>query len=69
MAEACVAATQGRAPVIVQVGHNSLAEARELAGHAELIGATAVSATSPSYYPIASVEDLIKSMATVAAGA
>ncbi len=37
--EASVAAAAGRVPVIVQVGHNSLADARTLAAHAARAGA------------------------------
>jgi N-acetylneuraminate lyase len=55
--------------VIVQVGHNSLEEARSLAAHAQQAGADIVSATCPSYFKITSVEALIESMAVVAAGA
>ena len=69
VATAYVEAAAGRMPVFVQVGHNSLHEARQLAGHAQSIGATAVSATCPSYYKISSVTNLIDSMAQVAAGA
>ncbi|NOX54968.1 MAG: N-acetylneuraminate lyase [Planctomycetes bacterium] len=69
VAEAFVDAVAGRGPVLVQVGHNSLAEARELAAHAQQIGATAVSATCPSYFKINSVDVLVDCMAEVAAGA
>lgn len=69
VAESFVAAVDDRVPVIVQVGHNSLAEARELAAHAQTIGASAISATSPSYYPMRGVDELIESMAFVASGA
>jgi N-acetylneuraminate lyase len=41
VAEAYVQSANGRVPVIVQVGHNSLAEARQLATHAQQIGADA----------------------------
>ena len=37
VAEAYVQAADGRVPVIVQVGHNSLAEARQLAEHAQAV--------------------------------
>jgi N-acetylneuraminate lyase len=67
--EAFVRAAEGRMPVVVQVGHNSLAEARELASHAQTIGADAVSATSPSYFKPGSVEILVDCMAEIAAGA
>lgn len=55
--------------VVVQVGHNSLAEARELAAHAQQIGADVVSATCPSYFKVSTVDDLVASMAEVAKGA
>ena len=69
IAEAYVKAAAGRAPVVVQVGHNSLAEARELAAHAQDVGADAISATSPSYYEMGSVDLLVESIAEVASGA
>jgi N-acetylneuraminate lyase len=69
VAEAYQRAVDGRVPVFVQVGHNSLAEARALAAHAQSIGAAAVSATCPSYFKIASVNTLIESMAVIASGA
>ena len=48
--EAYIAAAADRMPVVVQVGHNSLAEARDLAAHAEAAGADATSAMPPSYF-------------------
>ena len=52
VAASFVSASRGRVPVVVQVGHNSLAEAATLAAHAERIGAQAISATPPSYFPL-----------------
>lgn len=69
LAEAYVAAARGRLKTIVQVGHNSLVEAQQLAHHAQQIGADVVSATAPSYYKITSASNLIESMSLVAAGA
>lgn len=68
-AEAFVWASAGRLPVVVQVGHNSLAEARQLATHAQQIGATAISATPPHYFKIDSAETLVACMSEVARGA
>ncbi|MBA3313202.1 MAG: dihydrodipicolinate synthase family protein [Planctomycetaceae bacterium] len=59
VAAAFVKAAAGRVPVIVQVGHNSLADAAELAAHAAEIGADAISATPPSYFRPESLDDLI----------
>jgi len=67
--EAFVEAAAGRVPVIVQVGHNSIAEAREMAAHAEHAGAAAVSATPPSYFKPATVDLLVRTMAEIAAAA
>jgi len=67
--EAYIAATNNRVPVLVQVGHNSLVEARELAAHAQASGAAAVSATCPSYFKVGNAESLIDCMAEVASGA
>ena len=39
VAETIVQTVKGRVPVVIQVGHNSLADARVLAAHAQQIGA------------------------------
>ncbi len=64
-----VQAAGGRVPVMVQVGHNSLREARGLAAHAAQIGAAAASATCTSYFKVNQVETLVACMAEVAGGA
>lgn len=69
VAEEYIRATRGRMPVIVHVGHNSLAEARDLAMHAQATGADAVSALPPSYFKPLSVDALVACMAEIAAGA
>jgi len=69
VAEAFVAAAAGRVPVVVQVGHNSVHEAAELAAHAQQVGADAVSANAPSYFKIDSVPILVECMARIAASA
>ncbi|HNY80064.1 MAG: dihydrodipicolinate synthase family protein [Sedimentisphaerales bacterium] len=69
VAEAYVQVAKGRLKTIVQVGHNSLAEAAQLAGHARWIGADAISATAPSYFKVGSIEVLADCMAQVASGA
>lgn len=67
--EAYVQATAGRVPVIVQVGHNSVREARSLAEHAAEIGADAISATCPSYFPVRDAKTLAACMSEIAGGA
>ncbi len=52
--------TAGRVPVIVQVGHNSVAASRELAAHAAEIGAAAISTLPPTYFKPANIDDLVK---------
>ncbi len=69
VAAAFVQAADGRVPVIVQVGHNSLAEARQLAEHAQQIGADAISATPPTYFKPRDVQTLVGCLAEVTAGA
>lgn len=69
VAEAYVQAAKGRFKTIIQVGHNSLVESRQLAAHAQQIGADAISATAPSYFKVGSVEVLADCMAQVASGA
>ena len=67
--ETTVAAVGGRVPVIVQVGHNSIAEARDLAAHAARAGADAISATCPSYFKVDDPATLVACMQQIAAGA
>jgi N-acetylneuraminate lyase len=69
VAQAFTTAADGRMPVIIQVGHNSLADARQLAAHAQQIGADAISATCPSYFKVNTAQALVDCMAEVAAGA
>jgi N-acetylneuraminate lyase len=64
-----IRAAAGRLPVLVQVGHNSLAEAAELAAHAQACGAAGISATCPSYFKIGSVQVLVQSMKVVSGAA
>ena len=59
VAEAYISAAAGRLPVIVQIGHDSLVEARELAQHAQASGADAISAIAPRYFGCDSVDTLI----------
>ncbi len=69
VAEAFVKAAAGRLPVIVQVGSESLRQARNLAEHAQRVGADAISAVSPVYFKPDSTETLVASMAEIANGA
>ena len=69
VAEAIIRSAKGRLSVIVHVGHNSLREARELAAHAQQIGADAISAVAPSYFKPTSVEVLVDCMAEIASAA
>ncbi len=69
VAEAYVQAAQSRLPVIVQVGHDSLCEARRLAAHAQAAGAQAISATPPAFFKVDGVERLVDCLAEVCAGA
>ena len=69
VAEAFVLATAGRIPVIVQVGCESLTQARGLAEHAQKVGADGISAVSPVYFKPDSVDSLVASMDEIAKGA
>jgi N-acetylneuraminate lyase len=53
----------------VHVGHQSPHEARELARHAAEIGAQAIGAAPPTWFPIQTAEQLADTCATIAAGA
>ena len=67
VAQASVSATKGRLPVVVQVGHNSVESACELARHAAEVGADAISTLPPSYFKPASVDLLVDFIARVSA--
>ena len=66
VAQAYVTAAAGRIPVIVQVGHNSLTEARSLAIHADEIGADAIAAVAPMYFRPESTDVLIDCLGQIA---
>ncbi len=68
-AAAYVAAAAGRLKIVVQVGHDSLATARELAAHARQIGADAISAVSPYYFKPVSAEILADCLAEITSAA
>ena len=69
VAESFVAATDQRVPVVIQVGHNSLESAAELARHAASIGADAISSLPTTYFKPGSLEVLVESIARVAGAA
>ncbi len=66
LAEAFVRAAAGKMKVFVHVGHNSIYESATLARHAAAIGADAISATVPSYYPIVDQTALLDTISFVA---
>ena len=65
--EAFIKAVSGRIPVIVQVGHNAIPDACDLARHAEASGAQGISAHPPTYYKVEDVESLVELSKQVAA--
>lgn len=69
VAEAFIESARGRVPVMVQVGHNSIEEARHLAKHAAACGADAISAVSPSYFIPEDVPTLVTTFARIAEAA
>ncbi len=64
-----VESSNGHLRIIVNVGHDSVYAAKELATHAQKANVYAISAPAPSYYKISNVEDLVWSMAEISAGA
>ena len=56
-------------PVIVHVGHNALPAAKEMAAHAQRIGAAAVAAMAPCYFRPSDVEDLVVWCSEIASAA
>lgn len=69
LAEAFVKAVARRIKIFVHVGHNSIAEAKALAAHAQKTGADYISATPPCYFKINTVPVLIDCLAEIASGA
>lgn len=69
VSEAFIEAVAGRVPVIVQVGHNSIEEAKILTTHAVSVGADVVSATCPSYFKVNDEATLIACMSEIAGAA
>lgn len=67
--EAYIQSVQKRVPVIVHVGHDSLAEAGTLAQHAARSGADAIAAVGPSYFKAPGLDALIKFLARIAQAA
>jgi len=65
VAQAYIEAAQGRVPVVVQVGHNCLEDARHLAKHAASVGADAISAVPPSYFIPEGVGALVETLARI----
>jgi N-acetylneuraminate lyase len=55
--------------VVIHVGSNCLDDARDLAAHAEKVGAAATAALAPSYFKPRSVEVLVDCCAHIAAAA
>lgn len=69
IAEAYVSAANKRILVLVHVGHSAIAECRKLASHAEQIGADAISAVAAFYFKPSGLDNLVNSMAEIAAAA
>lgn len=69
LAEAFIQAAAKRIRVFVHVGHNSIAEAKDLAAHAQRSGADYISATPPCYFKIKSIQALEACLAEIASGA
>ncbi len=55
--------------VIIQVGHNCVEDARQMAAHAQSEGADAIASMAPSFLKPATVDDLINCCIPVAAAA
>ncbi|MCW5624390.1 MAG: dihydrodipicolinate synthase family protein [Burkholderiales bacterium] len=69
VAEAWVAAAPKGFKVIVHVGHAAVAEAAELAAHAQSIGAYAVAAVAPYFLKPRNGAEVVASLAPIAAAA
>ena len=69
VAAAFVKAADGRVPVIVQIGANSLTDCKEMAFHAQEIGAAGISANAPSYFKVGDADVLTEYMAQLSTAA
>ncbi len=69
VAESFIQAAAGRLPVIVQVGHDSLREARLLAAHARATGASAISAIPPGFFKVDRLDQLLDCLGEICAAA
>lgn len=67
--EEYVAAVDHRVPVVVHVGHNSLADARLLASHAASVGAEGISLTPPTYIRPSTIEGVVDCLEEAASAA
>ncbi len=67
--EAYIEAVNGRIPVIVQVGHNSIRQAFLLAKHAQKSGANAISSIPPTYFKVQSLKVLFDCLEEIVVGA
>jgi len=70
LAERWKAAAGGALRVLVHAGHDCLPAAREIAAHAEtVVGARAIAAVAPVYFPPARIGDLVAYCAEIASAA
>ncbi len=69
VAESYIRAAAGRLPVIVQVGHDSLREARLLAAHAASAGANAISAIPPGFFKVDRLDLLLDCLGEICSAA
>jgi len=69
VAERWRALAEGDFIVIVHVGHNSLPDCKELAAHAQRIGAHGIAVMAPNFFKPGSLDDLVAFCAEAAAAA
>jgi N-acetylneuraminate lyase len=65
----CAVAKGTPMKIVVHVGANCLADARELAAHAEKLGVAAIAAVAPSYFKPRDIDTLVATMAHIAGAA
>jgi len=70
VAERWKAAAGGALPILINAGHDCLGEALEIAAHGEtVVGARAIAAVAPVYFPPNRIRDLVAYCAPIAAAA
>lgn len=67
--EEWIKVSKGRLQVVVHVGQASIEDQKQMAAHAQKMGATAIATMAPSFLPARTIADLVAYMKEIAAAA